>query len=170
MKATKFACVIIALLAVVMVGCKKQDALSHTDASTIFDTEAVFEGLAYLPGDVNDTISRNVKIVIKSVHESAGKPVQAVNMNFTCHAKVKNTKGKYVDVDMDETAMFNIAKAGDQYYFTNGMSPNPDATGATYCGGKLNGDELVMTLCTTAQLKLSTASTCKYYTFVAKRH
>lgn len=180
--------VLYALLTMLIVGtfysCQKNEIGVHTNAAKELADTTTYRGFAYLAEDIQidttinsidttitvtvyDTISTNVYVGIKPLKADS---LQAVEMHITCNAKVKNTSGKYNDVVMDQSPVFNIAKAGNnKYVFTSGQVSNDKAQGASFCSGKLDGDELRLTLGCTAKLVLSTASTIKYYTFVAKR-
>ena len=140
------------LTAVGFVSCDDDDDVTstHTDASllvngtfkgTIVDKDGVVKA-----EDVEVTLTR-----------FEGENVQATTFHLTAPS-----------ISMDQTAVFNVACAGDnRYTFSSGSVVTATGEAIRNSGAILEGDELTVMVTMNSKYKFSTASAAKPYTIKA---
>ena len=156
MKALKIiASAFCAVIMMGMVAChtSNEPTSTHTDASRLVSGE--FNGLARNAD--GDTIATDVQVSITRVEADT---IQAVTVHIQS-ATMNN---------MDQTGIFNVAKAGENRYLM-GSGTSSTATGSsTFLSSLvLDGDHLTMDLTLNSKFTFSTASAAKHYYFSLDR-
>lgn len=121
----------------------------HTDASS--QVVGTFTGNIY--NSENEVVASDVIASIEKINEST---VQAVAVAI-----------KAASIEMDLTANFNAAKAGEnRYILNNGNSSTKVGEATRNSAGVLEGNTLTMYVTLNSKYKWSTASAAKRYTLV----
>lgn len=125
---------------------------THTDASYLVN--GTFQGNVV---DVNG-LERATDVVV-TIERFDAETAQASTIRITS-----------VSLDMDQTATFNVAKAGDnRYTFASGSTSTATGSAIRSSGGVLDGDVLTLYLTLNSKFKFSTATAAKMYTFTCTK-
>lgn len=125
---------------------------THTDASYLVN--GTFQGNVV---DVNG-LERATDVVV-TIDRFDSETAQASTVHITS-----------VSLDMDQTAIFNVAKAGDnRYTFSSGSVSTTTGSATRNSGGVLDGDVLTLYLTLNSKFKFSTATAAKMYTFTCTK-
>lgn len=135
-------------LPIFMVSCGDDDeANTHTDASEL--VSGTFTGV--MENADGAAVATDVEVVI-SKHDAEN--TQAVDMTFTA-----------TSINMNQSGIFNVAKAGDdRYSFGSGSIATTAGSAIKNCGGVLEGSELTFYLQLNSTYKFSSATAAKRYT------
>lgn len=133
------------LLPLGFVSCNDDDddPITRTDASQL--VSGIFEG------NIVDAsgVERATDVVV-TIDRIDNDEIQAVSVHLTS-----------ASLNMDQTAVFNVGKAGnDRYVFAAGTT-----SVTAKSGGYLEGGNLTLYITMTSKFKISTASAAKMYTF-----
>lgn len=131
-----------------LVSCGSDDEVNtHTDASTLVN--------GTFTGTIEDA-DGNVKAsdVTVTIAKSSVENTQSVDMTF-----------KAPSISMDQAAIFNVAKAGDnRYTFGSGSISTKAGEAIKNCGGVLDGSSLTFYVTMNSTYKFSSATAAKRYT------
>lgn len=149
-----FYLILCVLFATNLTACSDDDDTSVTNTDASYLVNGTFTGNVV---DVNgDERATDVVVTIERVDDAT---IQASTIHVTS-----------TSLNMDQTAIFNVAKAGDnRYTFASGSTSTSTGSAIKNSGGILDGDVLTLYLTLNSSFKFSTASAAKRYTFTCTK-
>ena len=141
------------LFSLSFVGCDDDDdPVTHTDASTLVN--GTFNGSIY-DVDGNEKASDVVVTVSKFEAEST----QAITVKIVS-----------ATLKMNQEAVFNVAKAGnDRYTFSSSAPATGPAAAARNTGGVIEGNNLTIYTTLSSKFKFNATTSAKRYTIICTK-